>query len=189
MGYILGAYLKPRGAAMDESNQENFEDYKRYFPDMDLEMISVYTQIMIALHELPILMEGYFQKMGLTRSRFMVLIHLYVKPDEGLSIREIRNFHKVQSATMTGVIDTLEREGQIERVSDPTDRRKVIVRITGRGRELMEKFLPKHQENIKQMLFRLNNKDRRDLLELLKRLLTGVSAVIGNEGITAGDNK
>ena len=66
----------------------------------------------------------------------MVLIQLYVKPDEGLSIREIRNFHKVQSATMTGIIDTLEREGQIERVSDSTDRRKVIVRITGAGREL-----------------------------------------------------
>ena len=173
---------------MDELNREYFEGYKKIFPGMDMEMISLFARIMITLHQLPILMEGYFQKMGLTRSRFMVLIQLYRRPDEGLSIREIRNFHKVQSATMTGIIDTLEREGQIERVSDPTDRRKVIVRITGKGRELMEAFLPKHQEYIKQMLFRLSNKDRQDLLALLKRLLMGISAVIEDEGITVGDN-
>ena len=174
---------------MDELNREFFEDYKRLFPGMDLEMISIFAQIMMTLHHLPILMESYFQKMGLTKGRFMVLIQLYRRPDEGLSIREIRDFHKVQSATMTGIIDTLEREGQIERVSDPTDRRKVIVRITEAGRELVEKFLPKHQENIKQMLFRFSNKDRRDLLELLKRLLMGISAVIGDEHFKMGGNE
>ena len=174
---------------MDGIDQEYFEDYKKYFPDMDWEMISVFAQIMITLHHLPILMEGYFKKMGLTKSRFIVLIQLYRRPDEGLSIREIRNFHKVRSATMTGIIDTLEREGQIERVSDSTDRRKVIVRITGAGRELVENFLPKHQEYIKQMLSKLDDKECRNLLDLLKRLLMGVSTVIGNEPITVGDNK
>ena len=172
---------------MNELNREYFEDYKKYFPDMDLEMISVFAQIMMTLHHLPILMEGYFNKMGLTRSRFMVLILLYRRPDQGLSIREIRDFHKVQSATMTGIIDTLEREGQIERVSDPSDRRKVIVRITVKGRELMETFLPKHQEYIKQMLSKLDDNDRRNLLGLLRRLLMGVSTVVGDEHITVGD--
>jgi DNA-binding MarR family transcriptional regulator len=173
---------------MNELDREFFEEYKKFYPGMNLEMIRLFAQIMMALHHLPILMEGYFHKMGLTRGRFMVLIQLYRRPDEGLSIRDIRNFHKVQSATMTGIIDTLEREGQIERVSDPTDRRKVIVRITRAGRELMEKFLPKHQENIKQILFRFSNKDRQDLLELLERLLMGISTVIGDEGVTVGDH-
>ena len=50
---------------MDELNREYFEGYRKNFPDMDLEMISVFAQIMMTLHHLPILMEGYFQKMGL----------------------------------------------------------------------------------------------------------------------------
>ena len=174
---------------MDRIDREFFEDYKRYFPDMDMEMISVFAQIMITLHHLPILMESYFHKMGMTRGRFMVLIQLYRRPDEGLSIREIRNFHKVQSATMTGIIDTLEREGQIERVADSNDRRKVIVRITEAGRELVKDFMPRHLEYIKQMLSKLNKEDRQNLLELLKRLIMGISTVIGNEGIMVGDNK
>jgi DNA-binding MarR family transcriptional regulator len=174
---------------MNVLDREFLEDYKKLFPGMDLEMIGVFAQIMITLHHLPILMESYFKQMGMTRSRFMVLIQLYRRQDEGLSIREIRNFHKVRSATMTGIIDTLEHEGQIERLSDPIDRRKVIVRITGAGRELMEKFLPKHQENIKQMLKKFSHKERQDLLHHLKKLLTGISTVIGEEYIIMGDTE
>lgn len=165
---------------MDELSQEFFEDFKKLFPGMELEMVSTFSRIMLTLHHLPILMESYFQKMGLTRSRFMVLIQLYRTGDDGMSIREIRNFHQVRSATMTGIIDTLEREGQIERVSDPADRRKVIVRITAPGREFMDKFLPKHQENIKQMLSRLNKKERQSLLELLKKLHQGIYMAVEN---------
>ncbi len=113
------------------------------------------------------------QKLGLTKSRFIVLVQLYRKP-EGLSISEISAFHKVRSATMTGIIDTLEREGQIERVQDPTDRRKVIVRITEVGRKLMEDFLPKHQENIGHILTGITVEERQVLLGLMQKLHQGV---------------
>jgi len=159
---------------MTELDREFFEDYKKLLPGMDLEMIHFFAATMEIFHHVPILMEGYFQKMGLTKSRFMVLVQLLRVPDEGLSISEISAFHKVRSATMTGIIDTLEREGQIERVPDPDDRRKVIVRITEAGRKLMEDFLPGHQENIRQMLTGLTMKERQTLLGLMQKLQQGV---------------
>jgi DNA-binding MarR family transcriptional regulator len=158
--------------------QEFFEDFKKLFPGMNLEMISTFARIMLTLHHLPILAESYFHKMGLTRGRFMVLIQLYQRGDEGMSIGDIRNFHKVRSATMTGIIDTLEKEGQIERISDPTDRRKVIVRITTPGQELIENFLPKHQEYINQMLSKLTKEEHRSLLNLLQKLYQGVYSTV-----------
>ena len=167
---------------MDKLNREFFEDYKKLFPGMDLEMISTFARIMLTLHHVPILAESYFQKMGLTKSRFIVLIQLYKVGNKGMSIGNIRNFHKVRSATMTGIIDTLEKEGQIERISDPTDRRKVIVRITRPGKKLIEKFLPKHQEFINQMLSKLTKKERRSLLDLLNKLYQGISTTV--ESIT-----
>lgn len=158
---------------MGEMDRKFFEDYKNLFPGMDLEMIHFFSVTMRIFHHVPILMEGYFQKMGLTKSRFIVLIQLFRSP-EGLSISEISAFHKVRSATMTGIIDTLEREGQIERVPDPDDRRKVNVQITGAGRKLMEGFLPQHQENIGLMLSGLTVKERQDLLGLMQKLHRGV---------------
>ena len=163
---------------MDGLNKEFFEDYKKLFPGMDLEMISTFARIMLTLHHLPILAESYFQKMGLTRGRFMVLIQLFRKGDEGMSISEIRAFHKVRSATMTGIIDTLEKEGQIERIADQADRRKIIVRITRPGRELIEDFLPKHQGYISQMLSGLTKKERQSLLNLLQKLYQGINSTV-----------
>lgn len=158
---------------MTELDREFFKDYKNLFPKMDLEMIHFFSVTMRIFHHVPILMESYFQKMGLTKSRFIVLIQLFRSP-EGLSISEISAFHKVRSATMTGIIDTLERESQIERVPDPGDRRKINVRITETGRKLMEDFLPQHQENIGQILSGLTVKERQNLLGLMQKLHRGV---------------
>ena len=165
---------------MTDMDRGFFEDYKKLFPGMDLEMIRFFAVTMRIFHHLPILMEGYFKQLGLTKSRFIVLIQLFRRP-EGLSISEISAFHKVRSATMTGIIDTLEREGQIERIADPTDRRKVIVRITGAGRELMQDFLPQHQENIGLMLAGLTVKERRTLLSLMVKLHQGVLNFVADD--------
>jgi DNA-binding MarR family transcriptional regulator len=43
-------------------------------------------------------------------------------------------------STMTNVIDRLERDGLAERVRHPTDRRKVLVTLTGKGTALLERL-------------------------------------------------
>ncbi len=48
----------------------------------------------------------------------------------------------VRSASMTSLLDTLERRGLIERHPHPTDRRKILVHITDRGREVVDQTLP-----------------------------------------------
>jgi DNA-binding MarR family transcriptional regulator len=47
----------------------------------------------------------------------------------------------VTTATMTSVLDTLERNGYIRRTSDPDDRRKVLVDLTDEARELLDHVL------------------------------------------------
>ncbi len=45
-------------------------------------------------------------------------------------------------ATMTGVLDRLERDGWIERSRDPSDRRGVVVQVAkGRGAEILRLYL------------------------------------------------
>jgi len=159
-----------------------FEDYKRLFPQMDLELVSTFARTAMILHHLPILIERYFHKMGLTKSRFMVLIQLYRLQDEGMSMSELCRIHRVKSATMTGIIDTLEREGHIERFADPSDRRKVIVRITGAGKVLMDDFLPRHQDYVRQMTAGLTVEERRTLLELMMKLYKSIQTFVEDDG-------
>src|SRR6476646_3880808 len=51
-----------------------------------------------------------------------------------------RTFHS--SATMTSLLDALEREGWARRVPNPDDRRSVLMEITDEGKALADRFLP-----------------------------------------------
>ena len=48
----------------------------------------------------------------------------------------------VTAATITTVLDTLERRGMVERTIDQADRRRQLVSITPAGRQAVDAFLP-----------------------------------------------
>ena len=51
----------------------------------------------------------------------------------------------VTTATMTGVLDTLERRGLVARLPHPTDRRRVLVELTQPGTDLLATLVPEVQ--------------------------------------------
>ncbi|MFI6155618.1 MarR family winged helix-turn-helix transcriptional regulator [Kitasatospora sp. NPDC051170] len=58
----------------------------------------------------------------------------------GLSVGELARAAGVSSRNVTGLVDTLERDGLVRRVQDREDRRSVRVLITGAGQEWLEAF-------------------------------------------------
>jgi DNA-binding MarR family transcriptional regulator len=49
---------------------------------------------------------------------------------------------------MTSVLDTLERNGYVKRLPDPSDRRRVLVDITPAAQAVLDKMLPEVQHVI-----------------------------------------
>lgn len=70
---------------------------------------------------------------GLTPPQFFVLTQL---ADGERSLASLAGAAGCTRATMTGIADTLERNGLAARIPHPTDRRSTLVRLTeaGRGR-------------------------------------------------------
>lgn len=60
--------------------------------------------------------------------------------ERGISIGELARAAGVSSRNVTGLVDTLERDGLARRVPDPNDRRSVRAEITPAGREWIENF-------------------------------------------------
>lgn len=56
----------------------------------------------------------------------------------GLTHRAVADHCFVRPATLTGVVDTLERDGLVERRRDETDRRTVRLTLTQAGRDRVE---------------------------------------------------
>ncbi|MET9888289.1 MarR family transcriptional regulator [Streptomyces sp. NPDC006430] len=77
---------------------------------------------------------------GLSAGALDVLARLSTATDEGLSIGELARAAGVSSRNVTGLVDTLERDGLAGRVQDQHDRRSVRARITPAGLEWLDAF-------------------------------------------------
>ncbi|MFF1904529.1 MarR family winged helix-turn-helix transcriptional regulator [Kitasatospora sp. NPDC058218] len=77
---------------------------------------------------------------GLSAGALDVLARLGAAADDGLSIGELARAAGVSSRNVTGLVDTLEREGLVQRVQDQRDRRSVRGRITPAGRDWLDSF-------------------------------------------------
>ncbi|PTQ68058.1 MarR family winged helix-turn-helix transcriptional regulator [Celeribacter persicus] len=100
------------------------------------------------------LREGY----DTTLPRFDVLAALHAKP-EGMKMSELSQHLVVSNGNVTGVVDRLVGEGLAERQTMETDRRAFLVRITDKGRELMDEMTAAHRGWIDEMFENVSESD------------------------------
>jgi DNA-binding MarR family transcriptional regulator len=76
----------------------------------------------------------------------------------------------VTRATMTGLIDTLERDGYVQREPDLHDRRMMSVLLTSKGKQFLQEFLPGHFRAVAAMMSGLSENERKTLVTLLGKI-------------------
>jgi DNA-binding MarR family transcriptional regulator len=91
----------------------------------------------------------------------------------------------VTTASVTSLLDTLERRGLVERHPDPTDRRKLLIRITPDGKALVDRFLPEVVALQTAALAPLAEAQRRQLVDILATLGAGLSTLDADQAIRA----
>ncbi len=112
---------------------------------------------------------------GLTEAQFNVLMLLaYQSGPEGISQTQLSRMLLVNRANVTGLVDRMERDRLIERVSEPGDRRMRIIRMTQKGRELLEKAVGPYLERADGVVGALSTKEREELLGLLEKIRSRV---------------
>jgi DNA-binding MarR family transcriptional regulator len=77
----------------------------------------------------------------------------------------------VTRATMTGLVDTLERDGLVTRAPDPDDRRMMSVQLTAKGEGRLKEILPDYFARIAALMKPLSENERKTLLRLLLKVL------------------
>jgi DNA-binding MarR family transcriptional regulator len=76
----------------------------------------------------------------------------------------------VTTGAITNRIDRLEQRGLVERTG-ADDRRKVVVRLTPAGRDLVDEVIGAHMAAERAILAELSGRQEHDLAQLLRRLL------------------
>ena len=88
------------------------------------------------IHELIIFNNRIIRKEGLAMAQMVVLKHLQY--DSPKSVSSIAQSLGVSKPTVTGIMNTLEKDGYITRNRDGADRREVIISLTDKSRKLFD---------------------------------------------------
>lgn len=123
-----------------------------------------------------------FRPYGLTSATFNVLIILF-GAGRSLSPCEIGEQLLVTRGTVTGLLDSLERQRFVRRLPHPEDRRMLLIELTEQGRCLLSRLLPEHYAGMDETLACLSPGEKAALVAVLGKiqdhLAQGVAAQAG----------
>lgn len=146
--------------------------WARERPDLDTQPITVIARLGRAARFVDQGLAEFFAAHNLSRADWDVLASLKRSgPPYSLSPTSLYRGLMRTSGAMSQRLESLERNGLIERRLDPADRRGVVVKLTAKGRRLVDDVAAKHLANERRLLAPLSRKEQNDLARLLKKLL------------------
>lgn len=102
----------------------------------------------------------YLRYFNLTPAKFNALMVIkHQGKEKGLSQVEIGKSLIVTASNITRLIDKLEKEGFIERLSRKGDRRVNLVRISKKGSDLLDKVWPGYHNKIMELATLINKEE------------------------------
>ena len=111
-------------------------------------------------------LRGHMEKIGLHRGQGFALIHLW--HNDGMSQRDLARSMHISPASVTNMLQRMERDGWIERKRDEADQRVVRVYLTGKAEETRTRA----KRVFREMEDALNSIYTTEEQSTLKRLLT-----------------
>jgi DNA-binding MarR family transcriptional regulator len=145
----------------------------RKHPDLDPSACEAYLNILRAGDEAYRRSEAFFTEHNMSPGRFTVMMLLYDKM-EGHPIpqtpADLADMAGVTRATITGLVDTLERDGLVTRSHDSDDRRMMLIHLTPKGHAMLEGIMPEHFKQMAAQMAPLSEHERKTLVRLLNKL-------------------
>lgn len=157
----------------------------REFPDLDPSAAEAFMHLLRTGDEVFAMTERNLTEHSISHGRFGVLMLLWrsTQPRAAKLMgaedcncggprtpAELADAAGVTRATMTGLIDTLERDGFVKREPDPDDRRMMSVLLTPKGDRFLNEFLPGHFKVIAELMSPLSEAERKALVRILGKV-------------------
>jgi DNA-binding MarR family transcriptional regulator len=107
---------------------------------------------------------------GLSPSAFNVLMALHNTEDHTLEPCQLAARLLISRPSVTGLLDTLQAKGLIERLPHADDRRRVLVRLTEKGLALLDSHFETHYQELNAAFGGLDPDEKAELVTLLRRV-------------------
>lgn len=114
------------------------------------------------------------ESLGVRQVTFAIMSTIGAHP--GVRQGDVGKQLDIQRANMVTLVGELVDAGLVERGEDPSDRRAITLRLTGKGEELLRQAREKIAMHEQSILGCLSESERRKLIDTLKTIIAAGSA-------------
>ena len=144
-------------------------------PDLPLTEVLLCRLMLHMGREMSAMLEHQIRPFGLAEAEFRVLTTLFSQPDGVAHPSDLCARAAQSPANMSRISDALVSRDLITRVLSVHDRRRMVLRITEQGEELVRQLLPKMFVPLRGLFAQFPETEQRELIGQLKRLAVNLA--------------
>ena len=160
----------------DLPTKEILKKFEQRYPEVDIATVLIFLKFLRVSTDLSNALDGFLLQHGLLQGRWWVLILLMREENQTSTPSLLAEKSGVSRATMTRLVDGLERDGLIKRRFDEQDRRSFSVSLTSAGQKKLDEVMPDYYQRVNQSMAGLGAKQFQQLDEILDAIQTGIRA-------------
>jgi MarR family transcriptional repressor of emrRAB len=169
--------------------EANLRALRARMPDLPFNEILLFRLMLHLGREMATKFEQQIRPFGLAEAEFRVLTTLFSQP-EGVAHPSDLCARAAQSpANMSRIADALVSRNLITRVLSVQDRRRMVLRITEEGEELVRRLLPTMFGSLRGLLAEFGEAEQLQLISHLKRLHGNMEPQLQEEAQTQETHK
>jgi MarR family transcriptional regulator, negative regulator of the multidrug operon emrRAB len=144
-------------------------------PDLPLTEVLLCRLMLHMGREMGAMFEQQIRPFGLAEAEFRVLTTLFSQPDGVAHPSDLCARAGQSPANMSRISDALVSRDLITRVLSVHDRRRMVLRITEQGEELVRQLLPKMFVPLRGLFAQFPETEQREMIGQLKRLAVNLA--------------
>lgn len=125
------------------------------------------------------------QTRGLSLPRLRLMLALYAEEQHGnhtgVSPSQLSDWQHISKNTVSSLLESLEKDGLIERALHPEDKRKFNIRLTRAGKSLIAQVMPEHSTRLTDAVSALSSEEQNTLLKLLDKFRASLKEKLVNQ--------
>ncbi|MEP6884449.1 MAG: MarR family transcriptional regulator [Gammaproteobacteria bacterium] len=155
--------------------QANLRALNTRLPDVPLNEILLSRLLLHMGREMAATLDQKIRPFGLAEAEFRVLTTLFSQPEGTAHPGDLCSRAAQSPANMSRICDALVGRDLITRVLSAHDRRRMVLRITEQGEELVRQLLPQMFASLRGMLAEFSQEEQVQLIAQLRRLQANLS--------------
>lgn len=159
-------------------DQQAILNLAKLYPNLDIASVETCLAFLNTTADVYQALDVHFARYELSMGKFTILMQLLQADEQGLTPSECAEKCGVTRATITGLLDGLERKALVTRKPYPSDRRMLSIHLTDKGQQLLSQMLPDHFCRTTNLMANLTDSEKKILIELLSKVKAGTPAML-----------